>query len=246
MADIKISVAPESEGEERRGPRGHRGHDGSTGPTGPAGSSGTGSTGPTGPAGTASNTGATGSTGPTGATGSTGPGGAASNTGATGPTGATGATGTGQTGPTGATGHTGATGAGATGPTGSTGPGGYTLILPVISPGLNPADSDVSITSGFKVGIPAHVGRTVTAVRAIIKDNADGTKVHVSFLSAVAGALYGVVASSPDSLGNGTQQTLTASPIATVIVSGSVYAVAIIFAVGVSVVHVYSMEVDFA
>jgi hypothetical protein len=110
---------------------------------------------------------------------------------------------------------------------------------------LNPADSDVSITSVFKVGIPAHVGRTITAVRAVIKDNADGTKVHVSLLSAVAGSLYGSVASSPTSLGNGTLQTLTASPIATTIVSGSVYAVAIVFDTGVSTVHVYSMEVDF-
>ena len=111
---------------------------------------------------------------------------------------------------------------------------------------MNPADSDVSITSVFKVGIPAHVGRTVTAVRAVIRDNADGTKVHVSFAAAVAGSLYGVIASSPSSLGNGSLQTLTASPIATTIVSGNVYAVLIIFDTGVSTVHVYSMEVDFA
>jgi hypothetical protein len=245
VAEIKIvggSSGQEREDHDEHGERGHRGHRGHTGPTGPTGATGsTGSastvTGPTGPAGGPTGpTGNTGPTGPTGPTGSTGSTGAASTV--TGPTGPGG----GPTGPTGATGPAG----GPTGATGPTGPGGYTLVLPVISPGSNPADSDVSITSVFKVGIPAHVGRTVTAVRAVIRDNADGTRVHVSFVSAVAGSLYGVVASSPSSLGNGTLQTLTASPIATPIVSGDVYGVEIIFDTGVSTVHVYSMEVDFA
>ncbi len=231
MSDVRVGPeGPKGSGE--RGARGHRGGEGPTGPTGLAGSAtSTGATGPTGPLGT----------GPAGPTGPTGLAGSATSTGATGPTGPAGPTGAASTitGPTGGAGPL-----GATGPTGSTTLG-YTLVLPVISPDTNPADSDVSITTVFKVGIPAHVGRTIVAVRAVVRDNADGTRVHVSLGAAVAGSLYGVVGSSPSSLGDGSLQTLTASPIAATIVSGNVYAVMIIFDAGVSTVHVYSMEVDF-
>jgi hypothetical protein len=202
--------------EGPRGPRGPEGHRGDKGHKGPDG--GTGATGPVGAPG-----GATGPTGPIG-------------TGPTGPTGSTGAASS-ITGPTGST--------GTTGPAGGSGP--QTLILPVAPPAQTPLGiPDVSITSTYTVGIPLLAGKTISAIRAIVRDNADGSRVHVSLSSAIAGSALVVVASSANSAGNGTLQTLTLGALATTLVSGSVYAAQIIYGSGIGIVHLYSIEVDYS
>ncbi len=125
-----------------------------------------------------------------------------------------------------------------------------TKIIPVINvvaPGTTTSFVNF-INTGVSLGISMRVGDRILAVRAIITDNVTGpTKVVVNLETALAGAAFAANATSTQSLGNATVQTLTVTAAAggLSVVSGSVYGVILAPSTGSATCTLWSIEVDY-
>lgn len=126
-----------------------------------------------------------------------------------------------------------------------------TLIVPVTTPqapGL--ATVQLTLTSsnlGASIGLPLVVGDRISAIRAVVTDNATGpTKLVVRLSTSVAGSALSTVATGAQSAGNGTLQTISVTGLTTDVIVGSVFYAVVVATAGSASCTLNTIEVDYS
>ena len=104
--------------------------------------------------------------------------------------------------------------------------------------------SGASASASMPIALP--VGARIIAVRVFIQDSGVGpTKLTASLRSLTSAGTATTIASSSESSGGATNQTLTVSPAATSIASSTGYSVGIVTTTGSDATIVWGCEVDY-